>query len=675
MLGGGTNQPGQHDTNYVGAQSKTTPETSGWRGTINPIDIKCYEQVTANRNCTIEKGIHQGLAVIVKRSTNKDIIQREIEFLQRASTGEFIVAFSGWFEEEIQANFSVTGLVMQKCAMDLKGWLDMASSPRLADLDDKMLQISGDIAKGLAYINNLGIIHNDLKPQNVFVDKYHKPYIGDFGVATNRGEALVGYTEQYFDKESLEFIPDKLSDSWLLGATLWEFWSDELFNVNEEVYLDDIRNQTMKGILKKLLRPRKRRPSAKDILPLFDSTTMRTAYQTVLPVSANHQAVVLDQLRRSSDDTLQFRKMASNVPSPAVDHSKQFWDALATGNIAALRSFLSKGLVEVDKLKDGLTGLQYACRKNLVDVVKTLLEFGADAQKKDTSGNLPIQLSNSLDVWRALAIKMPSPQGDLFGVAERGDDVGARLILAAEKDPFGLLTQEKEKVIPGWTGTHTPVHVAAFHGHAVVCQVFLEAGANVQCKSSQGDTPLIAAAGGGQLITAQLLVEKGAEIEGRNQWKNTPLILAAKYGHLNVVQYLYLVGKGAEIEGRNEGKNTPLIIAAFKGHLNVVQYLVEKGAEIEGRNEGKNTPLILAALNGHLNVVQYLVGKGAEIEGRNEKKETPLTLAAWKGHLSVVQFLVKKGADACARNANGITARDLALHEKHSAVAAFLARP
>ncbi|KAJ3112417.1 Eukaryotic translation initiation factor 2-alpha kinase [Phlyctochytrium bullatum] len=269
MLGTEAIRTRQNDTNYVARKptSEATASTApAWRGTINPDDIKIQTVVVANTNCTIEKGRHQNLSVIVKRSTNRNRARDRLP---------------GQGQPEVP--IGVMGLVMQKCAMDLKDWSSQASANPSPDRDERMLHISEDITKGLTYINNLNIIHNDLKPRNVFVDRYNKPYIGDFGVATNRGEALPGYTRQYFDKESLKLIPDEVSDSWLLGATLWEFWSDEAFNVEEKIHLNHIRNTTIKDILTKLLRPRERRPSAKEILSLFDSTTVRSDYQTIRP--------------------------------------------------------------------------------------------------------------------------------------------------------------------------------------------------------------------------------------------------------------------------------------------------------------------------------------------------------------------------------------------------------
>ncbi|KAJ3113463.1 hypothetical protein HDU96_003367 [Phlyctochytrium bullatum] len=275
--------------------------------------------------------------------------------------------------------------------MDLAGWSSKTS--RTADFGVKMLRISEGIVKGLAHINNLDIIHNDLKPENVFVDKFDKPFIGDFGVATNRGEPLVGWTRRFFDKESLALIPDEKSDSWLLGATLWEFWSHKLFDVDREVSMDRIDNVKIIGILKELLRPRASRSTAGQILDYFESDTK-----------------------------------LSQQASPA----KQYWEALATGNTSKLRSILAESLVKVDSIKDGLSGFQFACRKNLPDVVNILLEFGSNHERRDESGNQPIQLSTSVEVWRAISTKLPAPTCDLFEAAKTGDDVGARLILAAE---------------------------------------------------------------------------------------------------------------------------------------------------------------------------------------------------------------------------------------------------
>ncbi|KAJ3104859.1 Serine/threonine-protein kinase plk1 [Phlyctochytrium bullatum] len=695
----GAREPRTNDI-ALGAPGETTPTGPAWGGTINPNEIINIKTLKANDNCAIEKGKYNDVPVIVKRSTKMAPMRREIDFLDRASKGEFIVAYVGWFEE---VQIGVIGIVMQKCVMDLKEWSNAASSWPPAELDQKMLQISQAIAKGLAHINKLDIIHNDLKPVNVFMDKFNKPCIGDFGVATKREEKLIGYTKQYFDKESLDLTPDELSDSWLLGATLWEFWSDEAFSVDDDkINFSRIRNPTVKDVVKKLLRPRMARRAVPD----------------------------------------------QNLLNPELHLLDGYWAALATGNIGTLRSILSAGLVPVNTERDGQTGLQFACRKNLADVVKTLLDFKADHERKDENGMLVIQLSTSVEVWRALATKMPAPRMDLFEAAEKGFDVNARLILVG-KDPSTKLSlfpseRTQDSIVSKLSQrrkidldrTCTPFHVAAYHGYAAVCRVFLEAGADVNCRDNYDETPFIYAAYRGHVSVVKVLAEKGADFEARgalaeallhraveeghvdivrllldrgadfdcrNNNKMSPLMVAARPGRLSVAQVLvesgadvhardmsgktplhwaasshvdivrFLLDSGAEVDCRDNSKKTPLMKPAFEGNLSVAQVLVERGADVHARTEDGRTPLHLAASKGHVDVVRFLLDRGADVDSRDREEWTPLMVAARWGHLSVAQVLVERGADVHARDEDGRTARDWALELKKTKVAAFLA--
>ncbi|KAJ3112560.1 hypothetical protein HDU96_004410 [Phlyctochytrium bullatum] len=233
--------------------------------------------------------------------------------------------------------------------------------------------------------------------------------------------------------------------------------------------------------------------------------------------------------------------------SPAAD---PFWDALAAGDADALRSILSARSVDVDSVKDGLTGLQFACSKNLVEAVKTLLDFNADHQKKDANGNLPIQLSNSIEVWRALATKMPPPQGDIFDVAERGDDVSARLILAAATDPSATLSQVKDAVIHNFAIKDAmPLHVAACYSHAGLCRVLLDAGAGIESTIDGGQGPLFLAVSHRSVNVVRLLIEKGADLNAKDRFLRTPLMEAAKRGNDVIAQLL--VEKGADVSAKD----------------------------------------------------------------------------------------------------------------------------
>ncbi|KAJ3106168.1 hypothetical protein HDU96_008306 [Phlyctochytrium bullatum] len=741
MLGDGLHQfSHMHEiTNHIAPQDPADKlqATAGWEASIDPDEIEIYNTVHENDKATIVKGLYRNDSVIIKYSSRRGIIDREIEFLRRASPGEVVVAYVGWFQ--IDEGFK--GLVMQKCALNLKMWSEKAT--RTADIDDKLLHISEGIGKGLAHINSLGIIHNDIKPQNVFLDVFNKPFIGDFGVATNRGEERVGYSPQYFDKESLEVIPDEKSDSWLLGATLWELWSNEPFDVDEEVYLDHIGNVIIKDILKKLLRPRDRRSIAERILKLFNSTTVRPAYNTLKPGNLNPTPPRLNlPLRNISTQQPSTPSLGASYPlpfegEPVADVTKQFWDALEAEKTADVRKILSESIIEVDSAKDGLTGLQFACRRNLTDIVKLLLEYGADYQRADASGSFPIQLSTSVNVWRAIAPKMPVPPYDLFDAALRGDDVGTRLILAAEKNPLTKLRQQKMMELGDLARSVTPLHAAAYEGNAVICEILLKFGAEVDARDNyawtplsysayvgstevtrlllrkgadlesmaeSNLTPLMLAVFKGRLDVAALLVDEGPNVETKNESGQTSLHIAAEEGKVEVARFLLdkgvdiesrgehgrtplhiaaecgnldvvhlLIERGAVIESKDKNSDTPLIHAAFDSHIRVVDLLIENGAEIECKNLQEQTPLHAASINGHVDLARRLLEKGADIESRDLDMATPLMKAAFAGHLEVVKLLVEEGADIFAGDSRLKTARNWAVVQQHRAVAEFLA--
>jgi tRNA A-37 threonylcarbamoyl transferase component Bud32 len=107
---------------------------------------------------------------------------------------------------------------------DLKGLMD-----RRGPLPGAMLsRIGADIAAGLAHAHERGVIHRDIKPQNVLIDEYGSPKLMDFGIAramdVNYSTSTDSYlgTALYSSPEQLqgEEVPPK-SDVYSLGATLY----------------------------------------------------------------------------------------------------------------------------------------------------------------------------------------------------------------------------------------------------------------------------------------------------------------------------------------------------------------------------------------------------------------------------------------------------------------------
>ncbi len=103
-------------------------------------------------------------------------------------------------------------------------------------------QFINDVARGLAYLHDKGIVHRDIKPDNILRDKEGIFVITDFGVSKRMRSTLrrnstrgprdvdVSGTIGYMAPELFSSRPDavKATDIWALGATIYEMMTGEL---------------------------------------------------------------------------------------------------------------------------------------------------------------------------------------------------------------------------------------------------------------------------------------------------------------------------------------------------------------------------------------------------------------------------------------------------------------
>ena len=128
-------------------------------------------------------------------------------------------------------------LVMPYCpnsALNLIGNIDEATLWRFVR----------DVASGLEYLHSLGIIHHDIKPDNVLIDEEGKFLITDFGISVKfrstlrRNSARQVETENKSKGGSIPYMAPEMfgekpeavnnTDIWALGVTMYEMMTGEL---------------------------------------------------------------------------------------------------------------------------------------------------------------------------------------------------------------------------------------------------------------------------------------------------------------------------------------------------------------------------------------------------------------------------------------------------------------
>lgn len=90
------------------------------------------------------------------------------------------------------------------------------------------VRIALQVAEGLQYAHERGVLHRDIKPSNIMIDREGRAWIADFGLASSGEEAgltatgdVVG-TVRYLAPERFRGQSDHRSDLYALGLTLYE---------------------------------------------------------------------------------------------------------------------------------------------------------------------------------------------------------------------------------------------------------------------------------------------------------------------------------------------------------------------------------------------------------------------------------------------------------------------
>ncbi len=220
--------------------------------------------------------------------------------------------------------------------------------------DADVARIGAEVARGLAYAHRQGIVHRDVKPENVLFARDGRAVVTDFGIARALSAAPSGPSRQvllgtpaYFSPEQARGLPlDGRSDLYSLGVTLYRAATGGVPFASEDWYV------VMRQHVEETPPP----PSEvhPEISPAFDAALARALAKDPAArfPTGDAMAEALDAIRgapgANRHNTTEIPRVASGAPSARVRRWRRVGAALAAASVAVAgaRILAVRGTVE-----------------------------------------------------------------------------------------------------------------------------------------------------------------------------------------------------------------------------------------------------------------------------------------------------------------------------------------
>jgi len=326
------------------------------------------------------------------------------------------------------------------------------------------------------------------------------------------------------------------------------------------------------------------------------------------------------------------------------------------------------------------TPLHYAALRGYADLVRSLIEQGANLDARDAAGDAAIHLAAEFGRPAVIEVLLA------FGASTDAVDASGAVAVhrAADSSKEGdqaaavqVLLERGAVVEVSQSSTgRTPLHLATLSGSPLMVAALLDAGAKVDTKDVQEETALHMAcrtrfAMPIQVCTVRALLDR-SPLMRRDWYGRTPLHIAAENGFEEVVQLL--LDSGAYTEVEDELGRMPLHYAVRAGEFTIAQRLLDNGAAVDAQDIYRMTPLSYAAkFDRLLPVAQTLLELGADPNHQDVYHFTPIMHACYEGQLETTRLLYRShSVDLYVRDLSGFTPLVHAAVNNHVSTYEFL---
>lgn len=290
----------------------------------------------------------------------------------------------------------------------------------------------------------------------------------------------------------------------------------------------------------------------------------------------------------------------------------------------------------------------------------TALGVGESKPKRPDLIDIPLPDEETAEIEKLKAIVRDSPDLINASVVAMGSPA-PRLHVAASKGQLRVvkfLLEQGADVNQRSSKGETVLHWAAQGGHRTMIELLFSHGADANAQDGEGFTPLHHAVRQGYRSVAELLLSHKASVSAQARDGITPLHLAI--GKKSVMEML--IAAKAEVNAEDANGQTPLHYAARAGDVESTRTLLAQGADVNvkierGNDTGKAALGLAARLPtaAGLEMARLLLEAKADVNSTDVQAETPLHFAAMNDHLKLAELLIAHKANVNLQDKLGKT--------------------